>query len=86
MNNIGLLIKLKENLTNKQNEFESEIKNISNEVNEDNSNDKENNLELEKKDCFDIEIKTNPKINIIVEDDKQTLKIRKRPNMFRRNF
>ena len=88
MTNIGLLIKLKENLTNKQNEFESEINNInyndsSHDIPHDNTNlqhNSEENLNIE----MSLE---NVKSNIIVEEfDKQTIKPRKRPNMFRRHF
>jgi hypothetical protein len=79
MNNINLLIKLKENLTNKQNDFTSEINNI--EVHGNNTHDKSNdnvstNLSFE-----------NTKTNIIIENvsEKSTKPI-KRKNVFSRRF
>jgi len=88
MNNIGLLIKLKENLTNKQNEFESEINNISGDDNshDDNKNDGKLRETLEEKSKMELTLE-NSKSNIVIEEfDKQTIKPRKRPNMFRRHF
>ena len=84
MTNIGLLIKLKENLTNKQNEFESEINNISSDDNIKN----EDKFEPKVEEKLNAELTfENVKSKIVIEEfDKQTIKPRKRPNMFRRHF
>jgi hypothetical protein len=87
MTNIGLLIKLKENLTNKQNEFESEINNINNGDNSCDSDTNKDDTKLEEKINVNLTME-NAKSNIIIveEFDKQTIKPKKRPNMFRRHF
>lgn len=71
--NIDLLIKLKENFTNKQNELSEES---SNTENTDSENTK-NNLDL---------IVQPKKPNIIIEEDTPSLKPRKKPNVFGRRF
>jgi hypothetical protein len=90
MNNIELLLKLKENLTNKQNEISSELKN---ELNNNISETKETELNL---------LVKNKKLNVhfedeksniiedekssIIEDQSPSLKPKKKPAVFRRRF
>lgn len=77
MNNINLLIKLKENLTNKQNDFISEINNKENTNSTDNSTD---NLTMNL-------LVEPPKSNIIIdESSEKTIKAKKRQNVFTRRF
>ena len=77
-NNIGLLIKLKENLTNKQNEIKTELYDI-----EETNNTNLNNTNLNNTSSSEF---TEPKNSNGDEDNKSTLKLKKRPNMFRRHF
>lgn len=89
MTNIGLLIKLKENLTNKQNDFESEINNINYDGNScDNNNKNDIKFEQQSQEKTNTELTLeNTKLNIVIEEnDKQTNKPRKRLTMFRRHF
>jgi hypothetical protein len=73
--NLGLLLKLKENLTIKQHIISDEI----NHEIEYNNTKKTETIELN----FNIEDK---KPNIIIEDDSSSLKPKKKPAVFRRGF
>ena len=79
MNNINLLIKLKENLINKQNDFSSEINNINN-----NSNTNEENIINSDDISMNLSIEDNKSNNVI--DDGPSLKPKKKPSVFGRRF
>lgn len=79
INNINLLIKLKENLTNKQNDFTSEINNIDSQDN-DTQNKSNDNLST------NLSFETT-KTNIIIENvSEKSAKTIKRKNVFSRRF
>jgi len=99
MNNINLLIKLKENLTNKQNDFISEINNSENTNSNDNANTNTNSNDNANTNTNDntnsnsndnlsmnLSLETS-KPNIVIDDSSEkTTKPKKRQNVFSRRF
>lgn len=94
MNNLDLLIKIKENITSKQTELNNELKAVDEEkTNKEDNNennkedDKENNKEEDRYGRQNINLSITEKHkNIIIVDETMSIKPKKKPAVFRKRF